>query len=158
MSNFKKQRTGELLQAFLAEEIRRVEDPELSWVTLTGVDMSPDLKNARVFWTIPAETIAVTQASSSSEAISSGSAAESPAVTKPASEDALPGFPSASQTKRVEIALGNHVKHLKRRIAEELGLRYVPQLQFRYDESAVTASRIDYLIRKASTGNAPSST
>ena len=133
MSNFKKQRTGELLQAFIAAELRRVEDPEIAWVTLTGVDMSPDLRNARIYWTIPAEVPASVEGT------------EVPAASK----DEMPGFPNASRTKKVEQALAAQVWHLKKRIAAELGLRYVPQLQFRYDESAVNASRIDFLIRKA---------
>lgn len=137
MSNFKKQRTAELLQAFLAEEIRRMEDPALFCVTLTGVDLSPDLRNAKVFWTVPPQP-------------------EKPGdAPSDVSDDPAKGFADPAKRKGIEQTLQSVVWHLKRRIAAELGLRYVPQLKFHYDESAATASRIEYLIRKAtgSTGS-----
>jgi len=43
-------RVGALLQTALAELLLRdVKDPRVRMVTVTGVDMSPDLKHARVF-------------------------------------------------------------------------------------------------------------
>jgi ribosome-binding factor A len=43
-------RVGALLQVALAELLLRdVKDPRVRLVTVTGVDMSPDLKHARVF-------------------------------------------------------------------------------------------------------------
>src|SRR5262245_19517469 len=125
MGSFKKQRVGELLQAFVAEEIRRLEDPRFFCVTITAVDMSPDLRNARIFWTVPPPA----------------SSADAP--------DGEPRFADKTQIREIEEALGQEAWHLKRRIAAELGLRYVPELRFRYDESAANASRIDFLIRKA---------
>ena len=46
-------RVGALLQAALAELLLRdVKDPRVRMVTVTGVDLSPDLKHARVFVSI----------------------------------------------------------------------------------------------------------
>lgn len=43
-------RVGALLQAALAELLLRdVKDPRIGLVTITGVDLSPDLRHARVF-------------------------------------------------------------------------------------------------------------
>ncbi len=43
-------RVGEQLQRELSALIRReIQDPRAGWVTVTGVRMSPDLANARVF-------------------------------------------------------------------------------------------------------------
>jgi ribosome-binding factor A len=39
----------------LAAEIERLKDPGLGFVTLTDVTMSPDLRNARVFYTVYGE-------------------------------------------------------------------------------------------------------
>lgn len=47
------QRLGHLIQAELAELLlRRVKDPRLAGVTLTGVDVSPDLSQAKVFFSL----------------------------------------------------------------------------------------------------------
>ncbi len=50
---FRKERVGELLHEFVADEIRRMQDPRLYLVTITAVDIAPDLKNAKIFWTVP---------------------------------------------------------------------------------------------------------
>jgi len=50
-------RVGALLQTALAELLLRdVKDPRVRMVTVTGVDMSPDLKHARVFVSVPHTT------------------------------------------------------------------------------------------------------
>jgi ribosome-binding factor A len=47
------QRLSSLLQNNLADILRRqVKDPRLSRVTLTGVDVSPDLSYARIYFTL----------------------------------------------------------------------------------------------------------
>jgi ribosome-binding factor A len=43
------ERVAEEIRAALAEAIREVRDPLVGFVTLTGVDLSPDLRQARVF-------------------------------------------------------------------------------------------------------------
>lgn len=119
--SFKKQRVGDLLLGFLAEEIRRLMDPRLELVTLTAVDMSADLKNARVYWSVAVLS-------------------ENSGLTSQ--------FPNSKQIAEVEEALKGVVNLLKRRIASELELRYTPQLHFKYDQSIETASRIEELVRK----------
>ena len=42
---------GEEFREILAEEIQRLKDPRIGFVTVTGVDVTPDLKRARVFYT-----------------------------------------------------------------------------------------------------------
>ncbi|HSL11310.1 MAG TPA: 30S ribosome-binding factor RbfA [Actinomycetota bacterium] len=44
-------RVGEEFREVLAEEIQRLKDPRVGFVTVTGVDVTPDLKRARVFYT-----------------------------------------------------------------------------------------------------------
>jgi ribosome-binding factor A len=49
-------RVAHLLQQRLAELFARgLKDPRLGLVTITGVKMSPDLREARVFWTVHGE-------------------------------------------------------------------------------------------------------
>jgi ribosome-binding factor A len=51
------ERVAHLLQQRLAELFARgLKDPRLGFVTITGVKMSPDLREARVYWTVHGET------------------------------------------------------------------------------------------------------
>ncbi len=44
-------RVNELLREVIAEEIRTLKDPAIGFLTITGVDTSPDLHQAIVFYT-----------------------------------------------------------------------------------------------------------
>lgn len=44
-------RVNELLREVIAEEVRTLKDPAIGFVTITGVDTSPDLRTANVFYT-----------------------------------------------------------------------------------------------------------
>jgi len=49
-------RVGHLLQQKLAQLFARgLKDPRVGLVTITGVKMSPDLREARVYWTVHGE-------------------------------------------------------------------------------------------------------
>ena len=48
-------RVGEEFREILAEEIPRLKDPRVGFVTVTGVDVSPDLRNAMVHYTAMGE-------------------------------------------------------------------------------------------------------
>jgi ribosome-binding factor A len=43
-------RVNEVVREALAEELERMNDPRLSMVTITGVDVAPDLRQARVYY------------------------------------------------------------------------------------------------------------
>jgi ribosome-binding factor A len=43
-------KVNESLREVIAEELTRLTDPGLGFVTITGVDTSPDLRNATVFY------------------------------------------------------------------------------------------------------------
>jgi len=45
-------RVNELLREVIAEEVERLKDPGLGFVTITGVDTAPDLRNARVYYSV----------------------------------------------------------------------------------------------------------
>jgi len=49
------QRVSEELREVLALEIQRLKDPRLGFVTVTGVRVTPDLRKARVFYTVLGE-------------------------------------------------------------------------------------------------------
>jgi ribosome-binding factor A len=53
MATRRTERLGHLIQAELAELLlKRVKDPRLAGITLTGVDVSPDLSQAKVFFSL----------------------------------------------------------------------------------------------------------
>ena len=91
------ERVADVLREELARVLRReAHDPRLALVTVTRVEVSPDLGQARVFW-------------SCLEA---------------------KGAPSA---EAAQVALEAAAPFLRKRLAEALELRRVPQLGFRFD-------------------------
>jgi ribosome-binding factor A len=46
------QRASEEVREILAGEIQKLKDPRLGFVTVTGVKVTPDLRKARVFYTV----------------------------------------------------------------------------------------------------------
>ncbi len=47
------ERVAEMIQQLLGELFARgMRDPRIGLVTITGVKMSPDLREARVYWTV----------------------------------------------------------------------------------------------------------
>lgn len=45
-------KVDELLREVLAEEVALLKDPRIGFVTVTGVDTSPDLRRATVYYTV----------------------------------------------------------------------------------------------------------
>lgn len=45
-------RVNELLREVIAQEVARLKDPGLGFVTITGVNTSPDLRAARVYYSV----------------------------------------------------------------------------------------------------------
>ena len=102
-------RVGGQVQRALSELLhKRIRDPRLRDATISEVQMSPDLKLAKIYYTLPA---------------SDG-----------ARDAALAGFNSASG-------------FVKRTLARELGLRYMPNLKFYYDDSFDYGAKIDSLLK-----------
>ena len=148
MSGFKKERVRDLLLGFLAQEIRRLGDPRFEALSLTAVDVSPDLKTAWVYWSVWSlpkvgndTSVAVSPPSSTVDLAG--------AVEEIGNDEFQSSRPTEKEFRKLEEALRGVTGLLKRRISEELGLRYTPNLIFRYDESLETASRIEYLVKKA---------
>lgn len=102
-------RVGGQVQRALSELLhKRINDPRLKDATISEVKMSPDLKLAKIYYTLPNR--------------------------KSARDDALAGFNSASG-------------FMKRTLARELGLRYMPDLKFYYDDSFDYGAKIDSLLK-----------
>jgi ribosome-binding factor A len=114
------ERVGGQIQKVLSDLLqKKIQDPRLKMVTITGVKMSRDLRIARVYFT------------------TSGG---------PKSKDkAEKGFNSA-------------IGYAKHSIAQELGLRYTPDLKFSYDESFDYGSHIDKVLKTIKTDDESNNT
>lgn len=116
MKSFKRaDRVSGLIQKVLSEVIcRQIKDPRLEMTTITRVKMSPDLKLARIYYTIGGD--------------------------EKKKEEAAEGF-------------GHATGFVKRILARELGLRYMPELRFYYDDSFDYSTHIDKLLKSIQTEN-----
>ena len=110
MQTKRSERVGDLILDFVSQVLsREINDPRVGVVTLTGVEMSNDLKHARVFFNL--------------------------LVNQQEKDEVLSGLKSASGFIRSKIARG-------------LKLRFVPTLEFVYDDTQANAQRIEELLRK----------
>lgn len=102
-------RVGEEFREILAEEIPRLKDPRVGFVTVTGVDVAPDLRRALVFYSVMGEE---------------------------------------RDRKATRAALRSASGHLRRVLGREVRLRYLPDLEFREDNTIASADRVDELLKK----------
>jgi len=120
------ERIAEQLRAVIAKLLREeVTDPRVAalTITLTRVDVAPDLSHALVFW-------------SAFDAKSTGAGDEEAAARLDAAAD---GLASAAS-------------FLRRRLSQEVDLRRVPALDFRRDASLEIGARTLDLIRRVNDG------
>ncbi len=100
------------IQRVVSEILKKdINDPRVKTVTISGVKVSKDIRNAKIYFTMT--------------------------EGKYTKEDANEGFKSA---------LG----YIKRTLATQLALRYMPGISFYYDESFDYASHIDNILKSIS--------
>ncbi len=121
MSSHRRERVADLLRGALARALREeVRDPRIGFATVTGVDLSPDLRHARVF---------------------------------------VSSLGSAERHDELLAGLRHAAPFLRRAVAREVRLKYVPQLEFLFDETLERGSRVERLLdelRGDPTGEDPS--
>jgi ribosome-binding factor A len=104
------ERVADLIRRVLGELLERaVKDPRVGFVTVTGVDLTADLRTARVAVTIL------------------GEAAQQ--------QESLQGLAAAQG-------------YLRHELAQRLGLRHTPTLEFHLDRTLETEQRIEELLRQ----------
>ena len=102
-------RVSGLIQQVLSEILKKdIGDPRLKMATITGVEVSRDLRLARIYFSAPGD--------------------------KQKKDAAIKGFNSARG-------------FIKKVLANEIDLKYMPDLKFIYDESLEYGAHIDELIR-----------
>ncbi len=113
------ERVSEEIRAEIARNLREsMTDPRLRLVTLTRVDVSPDLSRADVFWSV---------------------------VTAKGSVELV--RPGSVEREETELALEHAAGFLRRRLAAALPLRRMPSLHFHYDPSLALGSETLAVLR-----------
>ena len=102
-------RVSEEFREVLAEEIPKLKDPRVGFVTVTGVDVTPDLRRATVYYTIMGDE---------------------------------------KQRRATRAGLRSAAGHLRRVLGHEVRLKFLPDLEFAEDTTAVQAGRVDELLRR----------
>lgn len=110
------ERVGEEIRSEIARLLREeVSDPRVGLVTLTRVDVAPDLRNARIYW---------------SRVQQHG------------------GDNDPAEDLRAEEGLASAASFLRRRLAQLLPTKRVPELRFRHDPSLALGADTLALLRE----------
>lgn len=118
-------RVNELVREVLAEELERLsDDTSLGFVTLTGVDVTGDLRQATVWYSV----------------------LDLPGYIKDAD-------PTQVHEDTAE-ALRNITGHLKSVLGRQVRLKYTPDLIFREDPALTQVDRLEEILRGLRTGEA----
>ena len=86
----------------------RLKDPGLGFITITGVETSPDLRHARVYYSVLGD---------------------------------------AEQRAETAAALRRASSRIRAATGEQVRLKYLPRIEFEFDESVDRGIRIDRLLR-----------
>jgi len=107
-------RVGDLLLELISQLLaREVNDPRIGSVTLTGAEVSKDLKHARIYFRL---------------------------------------LGAAEKKAEVSAGLKSAARFIRAKVARELKLRFVPTMEFVYDETQDEAQRIDELLNQVKKG------
>jgi ribosome-binding factor A len=122
-------RVNELVREVLAEELERMsDDANLGFVTLTGVDVTGDLRQATVWYSV----------------------LDLPGYIK----DADPSKVHEDTADALRAVTG----HLKAALGRQVRLKYTPHLVFREDPAMTHADRVEKILRELHTGDAGAET
>jgi ribosome-binding factor A len=126
-------RVNEVVHETLADELERLSDPRLGFVTVTGVEVSPDLRHATVYYS-----------ALDSEGERPTSGARGVDVTQ-----------TAEGQEQTRAALRSAAPHLRAELARQVRLKYVPELTFREDPAIEQGQRVEAIIRELHRHDAP---
>ena len=114
-------RVNEVVREVIGDELERLNDPRLGLVTVTGVDVSGDLRQATVYYS------------------ALGRADKRGAGVVPELEP--------DQRVSTQAALEAAAPHLRASLGRKARLKYTPELLFREDPSIEAGNRIESIIR-----------
>ena len=121
MANYRSEKINDAVREALSVIIRDVKDPRVAgnFVSITGAEVSGDLKYATVYW--------------------------SSLVTR---DDPAGAAGDRQKEKEITAGLRSSAAYMRRRLAAEVNLRVTPELQFRHDRSISNGAHISALLRK----------
>lgn len=105
---------GERIKELIAEHLVHTADPRFSLVTITSVMVSPDLRNAKVYWVV----------------------------------SFVSGVDRDERIQEVEEAFEAAQGLFRRMLAKQLGIRFVPEVRFYYDDTLDTVEHVERLMGK----------
>jgi ribosome-binding factor A len=114
-------RVNEVLRETIGDELERLNDPRLGLVTVTGVDVSADLRQATVYYS------------------ALGRADERGAGVVPELQP--------EQRASTQAALEAAAPHVRASLGRQVRLKYTPELTFREDPALAAGDRIEAIIR-----------
>jgi len=114
-------RVNEVLRETIGDELERLNDPRLGLVTVTGVEVTGDLRHATVYYS------ALGRADKRGTGVVPEIGPEQQVSTQAALEAAAP--------------------HLRASLGRQVRLKYTPELTFREDPSIAEGDRIEAIIR-----------
>jgi ribosome-binding factor A len=124
-------RVNEVVHEAIADELERLSDPRLELVTVTGVEVSPDLRHATIYYS----------------AFGSGTA-----LPLPGAQVAV--APNDERRRQTRAALESATSHLRAELGRQVRLKYVPELTFREDPAIEQGERVEAIIRELHRGDA----
>ncbi len=133
-------RVNEVVREVVADELERLSDPRLGLVTVTGVDVSNDLRHATVYYS----------------ALDAGR--EQPKRSRrrgarPVAEPDVDATATAADSQaefktQTNAALRSAAPHLRTALGRQVRLKYVPELTFREDPAIEQGERVEAIIRE----------
>lgn len=130
-------RVNEVVLEVLADEVERLSDPRLGFVTLTGVEVSPDLREATVYYS-----------ALGSRAVRAGEMPEG-ASDGPESAEAR------EEREQTAVALRSAAPHLRTVLGRQVRLKYLPRLTFREDPAIRSGRRVEEILRRIHEAGGP---
>ena len=116
-------KVAERIRSLVAMELQRVGDPRLSLVTITSVVVTNDLRQAKIYWM-------------ASELL--GLPGEREQVQRRNTE----------RVAAVQKAFTSATGLFRRAVAEDLGVKFAPELRFYHDDTVEARYTIEELFRK----------
>jgi ribosome-binding factor A len=130
-------RVNEVVRETIADELERLSDPRLGFVTVTGVDVSPDLRHATVYYS----------------ALESRPEAPKRRRSRRAGRERVAEVDVTAEEQvdfkeRSRAALRSAAPHLRTELGRQVRLKYTPELTFLEDPAIEQGQRIEAIIRE----------
>jgi len=141
-------RVNEVVREVVADELERLSDPRLGLVTVTGVDVSNDLRHATVYYSAldagrEQPKRARRRGARPVPELDADADADGDAPTTASTADAQDEFKT-----QTNAALRSAAPHLRTALGRQVRLKYVPELTFREDPAIEQGERVEAIIRE----------